>query len=136
MKSEKLWCHEQVVTLIYGVAMSAPSVLRDKSYLFAIRIVKCVQFLRSEKKEYILSSQIMRSGTAIGALVREAQFAQSRADFSHKMNIALKESNETEYWISLLKDTDYISNEMFESLDSDCRELIAMLVATVKKTKE
>ncbi len=115
--------------------MSEPSILRTKSYDFAIRIVKCTQFLRSEKNEYVLSKQVLRSGTSIGALVREAEFAQSRPDFCHKMSIALKEANETEYWISILKDTDYLSQDMFASLHRDCKELIAMLVSSVKKTK-
>lgn len=79
------------------------SILKDKSYLFAIRIVKLSQFLQNEKKEFVLSKQILRSGTAIGALIREAEFGQSKADFTSKMNIALKEANETDYWNLLLK---------------------------------
>ena len=78
---------------------------------------------------------MLPSGTAVGALIREAEFGQSRADFASKMAIALKESNETNYWLSLLKDTDYISDNQFSSLQSDCKELIAMLVSTVKTTK-
>lgn len=85
--------------------------LKDKSYQFAIRIVKLSQNLHSEKKEFGLSKQILRCGTAIGALVREAEFAQSKPDFVHKMNIALKEANETAYWLSLLKDTDYLETK-------------------------
>jgi len=77
----------------------------------------------------------LRSGTAIGALIREAEFGQSRADFAGKMSIALKEANETDYWISLLKDTGYIKVNEFESIQNDCNELIAMLVSTVKKVK-
>jgi four helix bundle protein len=98
--------------------------LKDKSYQFAIRIVKLSQFLQQEKKEFVLS-----------ALIREAEFAQSKADFANKMSISLKEANETEYWLSLLKDTGYISENQFISLQSDCRELIAMLVSTVKTSK-
>lgn len=109
--------------------------LKDKSYLFAIRIVKLSQNLHTEKKEFVLSRQILRSGTAIGALIREAEFAQSKPDFLHKMNIALKEANETAYWLSLLKDTDYLETKMFDSLHSDCKEMIAMLVSTVKTSK-
>jgi four helix bundle protein len=109
--------------------------LKDKSYQFAIRIVKLSQFLQQEKKEFVLSRQVLRSGTAIGALIREAEFAQSKADFANKMSISLKEANETEYWLSLLKDTGYISENQFISLQSDCRELIAMLVSTVKTSK-
>jgi four helix bundle protein len=112
------------------------SILKDKSYLFAIRIVKLSQFLQKEKKEFVLSKQILRSGTAIGALVREAEFGQSKADFTGKMNIALKEANETDYWNLLLKDTGYIEQKLFESLEKDCKELIAMLVSTVKTSKK
>ncbi len=106
--------------------------LKDKSYQFAIRIVKLSQFLQQDKKEFILSKQVLRSGTAVGALISEAEFGQSKADFTSKMSIALKEANETKYWLSLLMDTDFINNNLFMSLQSDCKELIAMLVATVK----
>ncbi len=85
------------------------SVLKEKSYSFAIRIVKLNQFLCEERKEFILSKQILRSGTAIGALVREAEFGESKADFRSKMSIALKEANETDYWLNLLKDTGYLT---------------------------
>ena len=111
------------------------SILKTKSYEFAIRIVKLVHYLKEFKKEHVLSKQILRSGTAIGALIREAEFGQSRADFVSKMSISLKEANETEYWISLLKDTGYIEEKSFESIHSDCRELISMLVSTVKTAK-
>jgi four helix bundle protein len=112
------------------------SILKDKSYAFAIRIVKLQQFLCDEKKEFILSKQLLRSGTAIGALVREAEFGQSKPDFRNKMSIALKEANETEYWLNLLKDTGYLSEKMFCSITDDCIELIRLLVATVKTTKK
>ena len=111
------------------------SILKDKSYAFAIRIVKLHQFLCSEKKEFVLSKQLIRSGTAVGALVREAEFGQSKPDFRSKMSIALKEANETEYWLSLLKDTGYLNEKMFRSISDDCLELIKLLVATVKTTK-
>ncbi len=110
--------------------------LRDKSYAFAIRVVKLSRFLQQEEKEFVLSKQVLRSGTAVGALIREAEFGQSRADFTSKMNIALKEANETEYWLSLLKDTDYLSEDQFGSLHSGCKELVAMLVATVKTARK
>lgn len=112
------------------------SILKDKSYSFAIDVVNLCRFLQNEKKEYVLSRQLLRSGTAIGALVREAEFAESRADFAHKMNIALKEANETGYWLLLLSDTAYL-NQKDESraLQAMCRELIAMLVVTVKRIK-
>jgi len=109
--------------------------LKDKSYAFAIRVVRLSQYLQSDKREFVLSKQVLRSGTAIGALIREAEFGQSRADFASKMSIALKEANETDYWISLLKDTGYIKVNEFDSIQNDCKELIAMLVSTVKKVK-
>ena len=111
------------------------SPLKDKSYQFAIRVVKLSQFLQKDKKEFVLSKQVLRSGTAVGALIREAEFGQSKADFTNKMSIALKEANETEYWFSLLMDTEFISEDQFVSLQSDCKELIAMLVSTVKTSK-
>lgn len=91
--------------------------------------------MQNERKEFVLSKQILRSGTAVGALIREAEFAQSKPDFTHKMNIALKEANETDYWLNILKDTEYIELKQFESFQSDCKELIAMLVSTVKTSK-
>lgn len=111
------------------------SILRDKSYLFAIRIVKLSQFLQTDKKEFVLSKQVLRSGTAIGALVKEAEYAQSNADFIHKLHIALKEANETEYWLYILFDTDYIEKLLSESLIADCKELIALLISSIKTLK-
>ena len=111
------------------------SILKEKSYKYAIRIVKLSQYLQSQKKEFVLSKQILCSGTSIGALVMEAEFGQSRADFTNKMSIALKEANETDYWLSLLKDTEFINDKLFASLQKDCKELIAMLVSTVKTSK-
>ena len=110
--------------------------LRAKSYGFAIRIVKLAQSLQKNQKEFVLSRQVLRSGTAIGALIREAEFGQSRADFANKMSIALKEANETEYWLCLLKDTQIITDDQYSDLHPGCRELIAMLVATVKTSKK
>ena len=111
------------------------SPLKEKSYGFAIRIVELARGLQRDHKEYVLSKQVLRSGTAIGALVREAEFGQSRADFANKMSIALKEANETEYWLCLLNDTKTITDERYADLHPQCLELIAMLVATVKTTK-
>ena len=111
------------------------SVLRDKSYVFSIRIVRLMQYLQCERKEYVLSKQILRSGTSIGANVKEAEFGQSNSDFIHKMSIALKEANETDYWLNILHDTHYIDKKMFVSMQSDCKELIAMLVASIKTLK-
>jgi four helix bundle protein len=111
------------------------SPLKNKSYSFSIRIVNLAKAIREDKKEFVLSKQILKSGTAIGALIREAEFGQSRADFTNKMSIALKEANETDYWLCLLSDTNSISKETFKSYQSDCNELIAMLVSTIKTTK-
>lgn len=112
------------------------SVLKDKSYAFAIRVVNLYGYLCAEKKEFVLSKQLLRSGTAIGALIREAQFGQSKADFTSKMSIALKEANETDYWLNLLKDTEFLTDNMFLSISEDCIELIKLLVATVKTAKQ
>src|SRR5258706_11433930 len=119
-----------------GTETRKESVLRSKSYTFSVRIVRLSQFLVSEHKEYVLSKQVLRCGTAIGALVREAEYGISRADFRNKMSIALKEANETEYWLSMLRDTDYINEKTFRSLSVDCVELIKMLIATVKTTQK
>jgi four helix bundle protein len=110
--------------------------LKEKSYKFAIRIVRLTQYLRQKKRETIMSKQVLRSGTAIGALIREAEFAQSKADFVNKLSVSLKEANETAYWLSLLKDTEYIDATMFESISLDCEELLCILVASIKTTKD
>jgi four helix bundle protein len=111
------------------------SPLKDKSYAFAIKIVKLSQNLVSERKEYVLSRQVLRSGTAIGALIRESEFAASKADFINKLTVSLKEANETEYWLMLLHDTGYLSNTEFLKFQSECKELIAMLVSSIKTSK-
>ena len=111
------------------------NVIQTKSYAFAIRIVNAYKFLTNDQKEYVLSKQMLRSGTAIGALVAEAHHAQSSADFLNKMNVALKEANETFYWLSLLRDTDYLSEQIYDSLSADCNELVALLVSIVKSVK-
>ena len=111
------------------------SILKNKSYEFSIRIVRLSQFLVSEHREFVLSKQVLRSGTSIGALVREAEYGQSRADFRNKMSIALKEANVTGYSLSLLKDTGYINEKLFVSLSDDRVELMKMLIATVKTTR-
>ena len=111
------------------------SILREKSFHFALRIIKLSQYLQQEHKEYILSKQILRSGTAIGALVKEAQYAQSKADFLHKLTIALKEANETEYWLLLLVESHYITDTMFKSIDPQIKELLKLLVSSTKTIK-
>ena len=100
-----------------------------------MRIVKLCKFLQEEKREYILSKQIIRSGTSIGASIFEAEYAQSNLDFIHKFSISLKEANETLYWLSLLKDTDYLELKLFESFYNDCNELVSMLISTIKTLK-
>jgi four helix bundle protein len=111
------------------------NIIKEKSYAFALRMIKAYKYLTRKQREFILAKQVLRSGTAIGALVREAEHAQSTADFISKMNIALKEANETEYWLMLLKDSDYINEKSFSSIHNDCDELIRMLVSIVKTTK-
>ncbi len=112
------------------------SILRDKSYLFALRVVKLHKHLVNQHKEYTLSKQVLRSGTSIGALVREAQYAQSVKDFVNKLSIALKEANETEYWIILLKDTDYITEKMHDNIQPDISELKKMLTSSINTAKK
>lgn len=107
-----------------------------KSFRFAVRIVKLSKHLQGVKKEYTLSKQLLRSGTSIGANVAEAQQAQSRLDFISKLNIALKEAVETNYWLRLLKATDYLSQTEFNSIFADCRELEKILTSIIKTTKE
>lgn len=114
---------------------SEKSILRSKSYDFAISVLELNKHLGKTHREYVLARQVLRSGTAIGALIREAEFGQSRADFSNKMSIALKEANETQYWLSLLKDTGYLNATWHQELSATCTELIRMLVATVKTTR-
>ena len=103
---------------------------------FALRIVKMCNYLQNDKKEYILSKQVLRSGTSIGANVRESIYAQSRADFISKMSIALKEYSETEYWIELLHESGYIDDKTFDSVFDDNSKISATLINIIKKTKE
>lgn len=112
------------------------NILKDKSYQFAIRIVKLTKYLQEEKREFIISKQVLRSGTAIGALIAESEFAQSKADFISKLHISLKEANETNYWLELLKDSEYISFKMYDSIQPNIKELISMLVSSIKTSKE
>ena len=109
--------------------------IQEKSYQFAVRIVKLCKYLQNEQKEYILSKQILRSGTSIGANIAEAQQAQSRPDFISKLNIALKESYETNYWLRLLHATDYLSESEFSSIIADCKELEKILTSIIKTTR-
>ncbi|TAL68125.1 MAG: four helix bundle protein [Bacteroidetes bacterium] len=111
------------------------SVLKNKSYDFAIRVVKLNQYLIKNKKEFVLSKQVLRSGTGICAFVREAEFGQSKADFTSKMSIALKEANETDYLIAVLKGTKYLKDKEYNSLKSEIDELIKLLFTSVKTSK-
>ena len=111
------------------------NIVRDKSFAFALRVVKLCQHLQNEKREYVLSKQLLRSGTAIGALVREAEQAESKADFIHKMAIALKEANETDYWIELLYQSETLKEKGFSSIKPDITELIRLLTSIIKTSK-
>lgn len=110
--------------------------LKDKSKVFAIKIVFLYQELTNNKKEFVMSKQMLRSGTSIGANVKEANEAQSKADFISKMSIALKEASETEYWLELLKETNYINEQTFNDIYSLNLELLKLLTSIVKKSKE
>ena len=112
------------------------SVLKAKSKKFAVRIVNLYKYLSDEKKEYIMSKQILRCGTSIGANVHEACFGQSKKDFTSKMQIALKETSETEYWLGLLTETGYIGEKESKSIMNDCTELAKILHSTVKTAKD
>ncbi|MEI6680845.1 MAG: four helix bundle protein [Mariniphaga sp.] len=111
------------------------SILKQKTYAFALKVIKVYKQIIAEHKEYILSKQFLKSGTAPGALVREAEYGQSKPDFISKMSIALKEANECDYWSNLLKDSDYISQETFDYLQTDNKEIIYMLISSVKTAK-
>ena len=115
--------------------MAKGSVLMEKSYAFAIRAINLAKFLREEKKEYILSKQIVRCGTSIGANIEEASGAQSNNDFIAKLHISLKEAKETHYWVRLLRDTEYISKEQAQSLIEDIDEVITILTRSLKTIK-
>jgi four helix bundle protein len=109
--------------------------IQGKSFAFAVRIVNLYKHLCDEKREFVLSKQVLRSGTAVGALVREAEHAESRSDFVHKLSIALKEANETEYWLLLLERTDYLTKMEFDSVHQDIIELLKLLTSIINSTK-
>jgi four helix bundle protein len=112
------------------------NIVMRKSYAFALRIIKLYKHLALEQKEFVLSKQVLRSGTSIGALVKESEHAQSKADFINKLNIALKEANETEYWLNLLKVSNYFDVKSFKSIHADRLVLIKLLTSIVKTSKE
>jgi four helix bundle protein len=112
------------------------NVLVDKSFKFAIRVVRLYKYLCDSKKEYILSKQLLRSGTSIGANINESQEAQSKADFISKLSISLKEARESKYWIELLKETDYLSENEANSIIEDLVEILKLLTSIIKSTKQ
>ena len=112
------------------------NIVGEKSVKFAIRIVKCFKYLTEEKKEFVLSKQLLRCGTSIGANIREGMFAQSHPDFISKMGIALKEAEETDYWLYLLSETNYLEEKLYTSLDTENKELIKLLMSIIKSARE
>ena len=115
--------------------MKSENIIKTKSYAFAVRVVNLYKYLSIEKKEFVMSKQLLKAGTSVGALVMEAENAESKKDFIHKLSISQKEANETNYWLSLLKDTDYISTSEFASLENDCIELQKLLTSILKTAK-
>jgi len=112
------------------------NILKQKSFVFATRIVNLYKYLTESRKEFVMAKQILRSGTSIGALVRESEFAQSKKDFVHKLAIAQKEANETQYWLELLKECDFISIDQFASLNENIVELLKLLTSSILTTKK
>jgi len=118
------------------VRTMSKSIVADKSFSFAVRIVRLYKWICAEKKEFVLSKQLLRSGTSIGANVSEALQGQSKRDFLMKMNIALKEASETKYWLRLLKETEYLSDKQQQPILNDCIELEKLLTSIVRTTSE
>ncbi len=112
------------------------NIIKDKSFKFAVRIIRLYQLFNKEKNEYVLSKQILRSATSVGAMIREAEHSESKKDFIHKISIAQKEINETIYWLELLKETDFLTEEEFESLNNDAIEIIKIITKILKTTKQ
>ncbi len=110
--------------------------IQEKSFRFAVRIVNLCRHLQNEQKEYILTKQLLKSGTSIGANVSESQQAQSRPDFVSKLNIALKEAYESNYWLRLLHETNFLTDDAFQSIITDCQELERLLISIIKTSKE
>ncbi|MDN5204637.1 four helix bundle protein [Fulvivirgaceae bacterium BMA10] len=115
--------------------MERRNLVLEKSYDFALRVIKMYQHLSNEKKEFILSKQVLRSGTSIGANVEEAIGGHTKKDFASKLAIAYKEARETSYWLRLLKDTQYINPRAFQSIYKDCDELLRLLYSIIKTSK-
>lgn len=112
------------------------NIVKEKSFAFAVRVVNLYNFLVKDKKEFVLSKQLLRSGTSIGAMIREAIHAESKADFIHKMAIAQKECNECLYWLELLNSTNYFKDEQYENINVDATELIKLITSIIKTTKK
>ena len=111
------------------------NILKDKSFGFAIRVVRLFQYLQTDKKEYVMAKQLLRSRTSVGAMVREAEYAESKTDFIHKMAIARKEINESLYWLDLLTATDYLTPKENESIHANAEELLKLLTSSIKTTR-
>ena len=120
---------------LYQLFIMSESILQEKSYKFALRIVKLSQFLNDEKREFVLSKKILDSGTAVGVFIEEARQGENRADFSQKLSIANKEAFKTNFWLRLLRDGDFLSEKQAQSLLNDCEELQKMLISSLKTTK-
>ena len=116
--------------------MATQSIIGDKSLAFAKRIAKCYKYLKDKKKESVMSKQLLRCGTSIGANIREGLYAQSRKDFISKLNIALKEAGETDYWLDVIHSAEYFTDDEYDSLKDDNDELLKLLTSIIKKTKE
>ncbi len=112
------------------------NLLQTKSFAFSIRVVKLYKHLSIEKKELVLSKQLLRSGTSIGAMIRESEYSESKMDFIHKLAIAQKENNETLYWLELLYETEYFNKAAFDSIHNDALELIKIITASIKTAKQ
>ena len=125
-----------IFTIIKVVIRMKENVLIEKSIDFGARIVKLQRYLVREKKEAVLSKQILRSGTSIGANINEAQYGNSKADFIAKLHIALKETAETEYWLHILRKSDYLDDAMANSILRDCLEIKRILIASINTAKE
>ncbi|HFK5555367.1 TPA: four helix bundle protein [Elizabethkingia anophelis] len=115
--------------------MKEDNIIKQKSFDFAVRVIKLYQYLSNDKKEFILSKQILRSGTSVGAMIRESEHAQSKSEFIHKLSIAQKEINETIYWLELFQATDYLSAQEFESINEDAVDIIKLVTSIIKTTK-
>lgn len=115
--------------------MARESIVGEKSLVFGKRIAKCYRYLRDKKRETVMSKQLLRSGTSIGANVREGLYAQSRKDFISKLNIALKEAGETDYWLDVIHSAEYFTDDEFNSLKADNDELLKLLTSIIKTTK-